>query len=85
MYDSLERTLAEKRVTIITNTRKNRKPKLMKIWDRLLFRKRFIIETVFNQLKNISQIDHFRYRSGVSFMVNLNYWTHFLYVITKKT
>ncbi|PCS21483.1 hypothetical protein [Candidatus Enterovibrio escicola] len=30
-----------------------------------------IIETVFDQLKNISQIDHFRYRSGVSFMVNL--------------
>ncbi|TMO21817.1 transposase, partial [Pseudoalteromonas sp. S4741] len=31
----------------------------------------FIIETVFDQLKNIAQIDHTRHRSCISFMVNL--------------
>ncbi|PCS21614.1 hypothetical protein BTN49_2775 [Candidatus Enterovibrio escicola] len=39
------------------------KPKVMKLWDRLMLRKRFIIETVFYQLKNISQIEHSRHRS----------------------
>ncbi|MBD1584562.1 transposase, partial [Pseudoalteromonas sp. S16_S37] len=33
--------------------------------------KRFIIETVFDQLKNITHIDHTRHRSCISFMVNL--------------
>lgn len=36
-----------------------------------MLRKRFIIETVFDQLKNISQIEHTRHRSCASFMVNL--------------
>nr|WP_206746260.1 transposase [Candidatus Enterovibrio escacola] len=43
----------------------------MKLWDHLMLRKRFIIETVFNQLKNISKIEHSRYRSCINFMVNL--------------
>uniref|UniRef100_UPI0037433D67 transposase n=1 Tax=Candidatus Enterovibrio escicola TaxID=1927127 RepID=UPI0037433D67 len=43
----------------------------MKLWDRLMLRKRFIIETVFYQLKNISQIEHSRHRSCIRFMVNL--------------
>ncbi|PCS21110.1 hypothetical protein BTN49_3257 [Candidatus Enterovibrio escicola] len=36
-----------------------------------MFQKRFIIKTVFDQLKNISQIEHSRHLSGVNFMVNL--------------
>ncbi|PCS23598.1 hypothetical protein BTN49_0567 [Candidatus Enterovibrio escicola] len=36
-----------------------------------MLRKQFIIETVFDQPKNISQIKHFRHRSCISFMVNL--------------
>ncbi|PCS22981.1 hypothetical protein BTN49_1539 [Candidatus Enterovibrio escicola] len=36
-----------------------------------MLRKRFIIETVFDQLKNISKIEHSRHRSCISFMVNL--------------
>ncbi len=36
-----------------------------------MLRKRFIVETVFDQLKNISQIEHSRHRSCVSFLVNL--------------
>nr|WP_150138420.1 transposase [Candidatus Enterovibrio escacola] len=36
-----------------------------------MLQKRFIIETVFDQLKNISQIKHSQHRSCISFMVNL--------------
>jgi hypothetical protein len=39
--------------------------------DRILLRKRAIIESVIDQLKNISQIEHSRHRSVVNFMVNL--------------
>jgi len=37
----------------------------------LLLRKRSIIETINDQLKNISQIEHFRHRYFVNFFVNL--------------
>ncbi|PCS22272.1 hypothetical protein BTN49_2001 [Candidatus Enterovibrio escicola] len=50
----MERELADKGVTLITGVKKNMKPKVMKFWSRLMLRKRFIIETVFDQLKNIS-------------------------------
>ena len=39
--------------------------------DRLLLRKRSIIETSNDQLKNISQIEHTRHRSVANFLVNL--------------
>ena len=39
--------------------------------DRLLLRKRAIVETIIDQLKNISQIEHSRHRSPVNFLVNL--------------
>jgi hypothetical protein len=38
--------------------------------DKLLARKRSIVETIIDQLKNISQIEHSRHRSPVNFMVN---------------
>ncbi|WP_150138756.1 transposase [Candidatus Enterovibrio escicola] len=46
--------LTEKGISFIANTRKNMKSKVIKFWDRLMFRKQLIIKTVFNQLKNIS-------------------------------
>jgi len=67
----LTEELAEQDIHFVTGKRKNMKPKAMKVWDKLMLRKRFIIETVFDQLKNISQIEHTRHRSCVSFMVNL--------------
>jgi len=47
------------------------KGQLMLLSDRLLLRKRFIIETITDQLKNISQIEHTRHRSPANFAVNL--------------
>nr|WP_263363582.1 transposase [Candidatus Enterovibrio escacola] len=63
--------LADKGVILITGVKKNTKPKVMKLWDCLMLRKRFIILTVFDQLKNISQIKHLRHRSCTKFMINL--------------
>jgi len=57
-------------VQLITRLRKNMKSKLMPIFDKLMLRKRAIIETINDQLKNISQIEHSRHRSPVNFLVN---------------
>lgn len=43
----------------------------MSLKDKLLLRKRAIIETVNDQLKNISQIEHTRHRSPQNFLINL--------------
>ena len=43
----------------------------LEAFDRVLLRKRAIIETVNDQLKNISQLEHSRHRSLVGFMVNV--------------
>jgi hypothetical protein len=50
-------------VHLITKLRKDRKNKLLPLMDKLLLRKRSLIETVNEQLKNISQIEHSRHRS----------------------
>ena len=56
---------------LITKLRSNMKNQLLPMADKLLLRKRAIIETIIDQLKNISQIEHTRHRSPVNFMVNL--------------
>jgi len=56
---------------LITSIRKNMKNSLMTLYDKRLLRKRFIIETINDQLKNISQIEHTRHRSPNNFAVNL--------------
>ena len=58
-------------VQLITPIRKNMKNRLMDVTDKLLLRRRAIIETINDQLKNISQIEHSRHRSMANFMVNL--------------
>jgi hypothetical protein len=63
--------LGEQNVQLITKLRKNMKNKLMPLFDRLLLRKRAIIETVNDQLKNISQVEHSRHRSVWNFYSNV--------------
>lgn len=58
-------------VQLITRIRKNMKNKLMPILDKILLRKRALIESVNDQLKNISQIEHTRHRSVANFLVNV--------------
>lgn len=47
------------------------KPKLLNAFDKIMLRKRAVIESVNDQLKNISQIEHSRHRSPFNFAVNL--------------
>ena len=63
--------LYESGIQLITNVKKNMKNKLIPLEDKLLLKKRFIIETVNDQLKNIQNIEHSRHRSPTNFMVNL--------------
>jgi len=65
---------------LITKLKSNIKNRLLPLADKLLLRKRTIIETVFDQLKNtpalragacVSQIERPRHRGGKNFVVNL--------------
>jgi len=58
-------------VQLITKIRKNMKNRLMPLMDKLLLRKRAIIESVVDQLKNISQIEHTRHRSPINCFINI--------------
>lgn len=58
-------------IRLITKLRKNMPNRLMPLIDKILLRKRAIAETIIDQLKNISQIEHSRHRSPVNFVVNL--------------
>jgi IS5 family transposase len=63
--------LFERGLQLITKLRRNMKNQLMNLSDKLLLRKRAIIETINDQLKNISQIEHSRHRSIAGFMTNV--------------
>lgn len=67
----LSAELMEKNIQLITSVKKNMKNKLMPILDKILLRKRSIIETVNDQLKNISNIEHSRHRSVKNFLINI--------------
>jgi transposase len=71
LSQSLFERLLGRGLELVTTVRKNMKNQLMLLSDRLLLRKRFIIETIVDQLKNISQIEHTRHRSPINFAINL--------------
>ena len=56
---------------LLTTIRRHMKNRVMRLWDKWLLRKRALIETINDQLKNISQIEHTRHRRVTGFMVNL--------------
>lgn len=58
-------------VHLLTPTKRKMKPRLLLWTDKVLLRKRAIVETIFDQLKNISQIEHSRHRSPTACLVNL--------------
>ena len=66
-----ERLLVDHGVRLITRLRKNMRERLLPLGEKLLLRKRAIIETINDQLKNICQIEHSRHRSPRNFLVNL--------------
>ena len=71
---------------LLTNIRRNMSNRLMRLWDKVLLRKRTLIETINDQWKNISQIAHTRHRSVPGFMVNLVAgWVAYSYRPTKPS
>ena len=71
LSQALFEQLMQQGIQLITKLKSNMKNKLMLMTDKLLLRKRSIIETINDQLKNISQIEHSRHRSPINFLVNL--------------
>ncbi len=68
---ALSELLFERGLQLITRVKKKMKSGLVSLIDKALLRKRAIIESVNDQLKNISQIEHTRHRSIWNFMTNL--------------
>ena len=58
-------------IHLITGIRNNMKNTLMELQDKILLRKRSVIETVNDELKNMCQIEHSRHRSFSNFITNL--------------
>lgn len=56
---------------LITTIRNNMKNCLLELKDKIMLRKRSIIETINDELKNICQIEHSRHRSFTNFVTNL--------------
>lgn len=63
--------LYERKITLVTRLKKNMKNKLADYYDMVMLRKRSVIESVNDFLKNTCQIEHSRHRSMVNFLVNL--------------
>lgn len=69
--DKLKQLLFVDGINLITGIRNNMKNSLMSLNDKILLRKRSVIETVNDELKNICQIEHSRHRSLANFLSNL--------------
>lgn len=58
-------------IQLMTSLRRNMKGSIMSISDSILLRKRSIIETINDVLKNTCQVEHSRHRSFGNFITNL--------------
>ena len=69
--ENLFQVLFEDGLHLVTGIRNKMKNCLMTMRDKILLRKRSVIETINDQLKNIGQIEHSRHRSFGNFNTNL--------------
>jgi hypothetical protein len=58
-------------VRLVTGIKCNMKNRLMPLYDRIMLRKRSVIEIINDQLKNICDVKHSRHRSIHNFIMNL--------------
>ena len=58
-------------INIVTGLRCNMKNKLMPLYDKIMLRKRSVIETINDELKNVAQLVHSRHRSVYNFAMNV--------------
>jgi hypothetical protein len=71
LSQQLFETLFVNGIHLITKIRNNMKNTLMNVNDKILLRKRALVESVHDELKNICQIEHSRHRSFANFITNL--------------
>lgn len=71
----ISQTLFEKlfndEIQLVTGIRSNMKNKLIPLYDKIMLRKRSIIETINDILKNVSRIVHSRHRGVCYFCMNI--------------
>jgi transposase len=67
----LTKALADKGIQLVTTLKKNMKPVPRTDFEKAILRRRSLVETVFDELKNLCQIEHTRHRSVSNFLVNL--------------
>ncbi len=58
-------------IQLITGIRNNMKNQLMNMHDKIMLRKRSVIETINDELKNICQVEHSRHRAFANFLTNM--------------
>ncbi len=63
--------LFDRGLKLVTKVKKGMKNALISLNEKILLRKRSIIETVFGYLKNRLEIEHTRHRSPVNFLVHI--------------
>ncbi len=67
----LFKSLWRRGLHLITGIRRNMKNQLMPLFDKLLLRKRFIVETVLDVLKSSMGLEHTRHRSATNAFVHI--------------
>ena len=67
----LFKKLFARKLRLVTGIKKNMKNKFMTIYDKVMLRKRSLIETVFDYLKNKFEIQHSRHRSPTNAFVHI--------------
>lgn len=68
---SLFDTLFSNGVYIVTGLKSNMKNRLMSFYDKIMLRKRSVIETINDELKNVAQVVHSRHKSVFNFCINM--------------
>lgn len=71
LSNSLKEKLKDMGINLITKVRRNMKKVKHTDFEKAVLSKRAVIETVFDELKNLCQIEHSRHRSINNFIVNL--------------
>lgn len=69
--NQLTQLLFHNDIHLFTNIKRNMANSLMTLSDKILLRKRSVIETINDELKNICQVEHSRHRSFENFITNL--------------
>ena len=68
---ALTKQLADQGIQLITTLKKNMRAQAIDAFDKLMLRKRSIIETINDQLKNIFDLEHSRHRSLSNYLSNI--------------